>query len=258
MESIYKKISEIENSAQNAALCIIINTQGSTSRKSGTKMLVFDDKQIYGTIGGGNLEIKVINDALAVMKKNTPQTFNYVLEKDLGMTCGGTVEIYLEPVMNRKKLYIFGAGHIGRVLATFANRLDFNVTLIDERNGIFDDWNTDKFTIINKAHKAALKELLFDKNTFVTVVTHTHNYDKEIVAFCAKQPYAYLGMIGSKRKIEKIKNNYIKEKILMQDEMKNIDWPMGIKIECQTPEEIAISILAKLIDVRGKLANKNV
>lgn len=253
MESIYKKISEIENSAQNAALCIIINTQGSTSRKPGTKMLVFDDKQIYGTIGGGNLEIKVINDALAVMKKNTPQTFNYVLEKDLEMSCGGTVEIYLEPVMNRKKLYIFGAGHIGRILAAFANRLDFNVTLIDERNGIFDDWNTDKFTIINKAHKPALKELIFDKNTFIAVITHKHDYDKEIVAFCAKQPNAYLGMIGSKRKIEKIKNIYIKEKILTQDEMKNIDWPMGIKIDCQTPEEIAISILAKLIDVRGKL-----
>lgn len=257
MKSIYNEISKIESSNQKAALCVIYNTKGSTPRKTGAKMLVHEDGSIFGTIGGGPLEKKVIEDALSVIKKNEPATFSHVLGEDHGMCCGGAVEIYIEPIMNRIKLYIFGAGHIGKVLAKFAKELDFNVTLIDERDDIFSpsagvDWSAG-YTIVQKKHDSAFKELTFDENTFTAIVTHSHDLDREIVAYCAKQPYAYLGMIGSKRKVDVNKKAFIAGKILTEDEMKDIDWPIGIDISCQTPEEIAVSILAKIIDVRAKI-----
>jgi len=253
MGSIYTKIAEAENSKQKSALCIIINTKGSTPRKKGAKMLVLEDGKISGTIGGGTLEMKVIEDALKVIKNKKPSTFSHALVHDHGMCCGGTVEIFIEPIVNRKKLYIFGAGHIGNALTIFAKELDFNVSVIDEREDAFYDWNPNGATLINKKHKTAFKKLTFDENTFITVITHNHAYDREIVTHCARQPHAYLGMIGSQRKVEVAKKTFRAGKILTEKEMENIDWPMGIAIEAQTPEEIAISILAKLIDVRSKM-----
>ena len=171
------------------------------------------------------------------------------------MGCGGYVETYIEPVINKMKLYIFGAGHIGCILADFAHKLDFRVTLIDERKEIFDEFSTENFNIIKKNHKLTFKDLSFDKNTFIASLSHKHGYDKEIIEYCAKQEYSYLGMIGSKRKVEKIKKEFLNNNSLTENQLQKIDWPMGVKIECQTPEEIAVSIIAKLIDVRGKMKN---
>jgi len=255
MEGIYSIIAEIENSTQKAALCLIVNTKGSTPRKMGAKMVVLENGKIFGTIGGGTLEMKVIEDALTVIENKKAVTFSHALVHDHGMCCGGTVEIFIEPIMNRKKLYIFGAGHIGKSLSKFAKELDFNVSLIDERDDAFNGWDAKGYNIIHKKHKRAFKELTFDENTFTTVITHSHAYDREIIAHCAKQPHAYLGMIGSLRKVEIAKKTFRAGKILTEIEMKDIDWPMGVAINVQTPEEIAISILAKLIDVRSKLYN---
>ncbi|MCH8318066.1 MAG: XdhC family protein, partial [Bacteroidetes bacterium] len=238
---------------QKAALCTVVNTKGSTPRKQGAKMLVMEDGKIFGTIGGGTLEQKVIENAIEVIKKKRAATFTHALVHDHGMCCGGTVEIFIEPIMNRKKLYIFGAGHIGKSLGKFAKELDFNVSLIDERDDVFNGWDVRGYNVIHKKHKRAFKELTFDENAFITVITHNHAYDREIIAHCNKQPHAYLGMIGSLRKVEIAKKTFRAGKILTEKEMKDIDWPMGVAIDVQTPEEIAISILAKLIDVRSKM-----
>jgi len=255
MQSIFEKISEIENSTQLAVLCTVVNTKGSTPQKAGAKMIVCDSGKIFGTIGGGSLEKKVIENALTVIQKKKPAIFSHALVHDHGMCCGGTVEIFIEPIVNKKKLYIFGAGHIGKALAKFSSELDFGVTLVDERDDAFDNLKIKGCSLINKKHKRATKELDFDKNTFVCVITHNHAYDREIVSYCAKQPHAYLGMIGSERKVEVAKKTFKAGNILSLKEMKNIDWPMGVNIKVQSPEEIAIAILAKLIDVRSRLDN---
>lgn len=253
MESIYKKIAECEQSGTQAALCIITQTKGSTPRKQGSKMLVYADGSVFGSIGGGNLEHKVIQDALIVLKEGKAKLFDHNLTSDHDMGCGGTVQVYLEPIGNKFRLYIFGAGHIGAGLALQAHRLGFSVSLIDERPEIFNSVQSDGINCINKNHKIAFGELLFDDRTFVTSISHLHEYDREIVAYCVRQPHAYIGMIGSKRKIATARQIFTEQNLLTEPEMNAIDWPMGIPIECQTPEEIVISILAKLIDVRGKM-----
>ena len=251
MESIYHKLAELETSGENAALCTVVNTSGSTPRKTGAKMIVLSNRRIFGSVGGGELEMRVIDQAVDVIEKKKPAIFRHTLLHDHGMCCGGTVEIFIEPVVKRKKLFVFGAGHIGKALAGFAAALDFAVSIIDGRDEVFDHWDSSNITTIQKKHKIAIKELQFDPDTFVAVITHNHAYDREIVAQCATLPHAYLGMIGSMRKVEMAKKSFRAGKLLTEKQMEGIDWPMGVNIKVQTPEEIAISILAKLIDVRS-------
>ncbi len=186
------------------------------------------------------------------MKLGNAKLFKHDLVSDHSMSCGGSVEVYIEPIAFKFRLLIFGAGHIGSKLAELANNFGFLVTVIDERTDIIDSISIDGINKINKNHKSAFEELVFDNRTFVASVSHLHEYDREIIAFCAKKNLAYLGMIGSKRKIATAKKIFTEQNILSEHEMSFIDWPMGVPIECQTPEEIVISILAKLIDVRGR------
>ena len=255
--SFFFKLAELEKSGDEAAICTIVNTTGSTPRKVGAKMLVYGDGSIYGTIGGGTLEMKVMKDALSAMRSGKSKIFEHALVQDHGMCCGGSVDVFIEPLVKKKKLYIFGAGHIGKALAKFACDLDFAVTVIDERKGSFNKWESNGVALVQGKHRSAIKNVDFDENTFIAVVTHKHSYDREIVALCAKQPHAYLGMIGSDRKVAMAKKVYTAAGSPSKKQIADIDWPMGLDIKVETPEEIAISILAKMIDVRAKLRSQN-
>lgn len=252
LNTIYHKILEVESSNTKAALCTIISTKGSAPRKMGAKMLVYESGKIAGTIGGGALEKKVIEQALEVIKSHSSKVVKHNLVNELAMCCGGTVELFIEPIMNKKKLYIFGAGHIGKALAKFATDLDFKTTLIDERYDAFDDVDTSLIDTIVEHHATAIEQLRFDEQCFVVILTHNHQYDREILALTSKQPHQYIGMIGSERKVEIAKKNMLSSKLMNEDEIAEINMPIGLDIAVVTPQEIAISILAKLIDVRNK------
>lgn len=215
-------------------------------------MIVYENGKIDGTIGGGALEKLVIEQAQDVLKNNTSKIVIHNLVKDLAMCCGGTVELFIEPIMNKKKLYIFGLGHIGKALSKFAVDLDFNVTVIDDRYDAFDNFDVPDCTIIKDHHATAIEKSVFDEHTFVVILTHDHQYDREILALTSKKQHQYIGMIGSERKVEIAKKNMIAFNIMDAEEIKEIDMPIGLDIEAITPQEIAISILAKLIDVRNK------
>jgi xanthine dehydrogenase accessory factor len=133
----------------------------------------------------------------------------------------------------------------------FAAELGFSVTLFDPREEIFREEIFRKFTCINKDYFEGIREADFNDNTYIVIVTPKHSYDEEILAAVAHRPHAYLGMIGSNRKVELLKKRFVEEKILTRDELEKIDMPVGIKFRAETPQEIAVSILAKLIDVRN-------
>ncbi len=251
MEDILFRIAEIKKVGRKAALCIIIETKGSSPRKAGSKMLVLADSTIEGSVGGGSLEMKVISDARNVMAKNQPQKFTYDLEDDLSMHCGGTAEVYIEPIIPELNLYIFGAGHIGKVLAKFASGFGFRIILIDHREEITDKIDLPEVELIRDEYANAARKLEFNPNDYIVIVTPKHAYDEEVLAICAKKSFAYLGMIGSKTKVALARKRLLEEKILTEDEINKADMPIGIKFNAQTPEEIAISILAKLIDVKN-------
>lgn len=250
MKNIYEKISEVQN--ENIALCTIVNTKGSTPRKVGAKMIVYADESIFGTIGGGEFERSVIKNAMGVMKEKNPKLFRHDLLHQHNMCCGGTVEIYIEPIMKKKKLYIFGAGHTGQSLAKYASDFDFVVVLIDNRKEYIEACRVAEVYKMHLPYQQALETLPFDESTFICIMTYSHPIDRDILGFCLKKPRAYLGMIGSQRKVEITKKMFIENLAISSEEMERIDMPMGIDIRAEGPEEIALSILSKMVSVKNK------
>lgn len=253
MKDILSRINEIRNSGKIAALCIIINTKGSSPRKTGTKMIVYKDGSIEGTIGGGSLELKVIEDAIKTLEQNIPQKFSYELMEDLSMHCGGFAEVYIEPILQQNQLYIFGAGHIGKVLTRFAHDFGFQVTLIDPRENMFQVEFPENVNFIKKDFVEAAEMLELASNAYVVIVTPQHKNDEAVLAVVANKPHTYIGMIGSKTKVALARKRFTEEGILTSEILDGIDMPIGIKFNAQTPEEIALSILAKMIDVKNSI-----
>lgn len=253
VKEIYLKIDEARQKGIEAALCIIVSCKGSTPRKTGAKMLVYENGSIYGTIGGGNLEKKVIENALEVIRNRESKLFRHDLLHQHSMCCGGNVEIYIEPVMKKNKLYIFGAGHTGQALAKISSDHDFEIVLIDDRKEYMDECKIPEVNKMNLPFQQALALLPFDERTFVSILTYSHELDRDILGFCLNKPHAYLGMIGSKRKTEVTRKMFAEAKIGTEEKLNRVDMPMGIDINAETAEEIAVSILAKLIEVKNKV-----
>lgn len=253
MKNIFEIIAEARQLEEEVALCIVIHTKGSTPRNVGAKMLVFSDGRISGTIGGGHLEKKTIADALDVLKAKKPAVYKHELLQQHNMCCGGAMEIYIEPVMQKNKLYIFGAGHTGHALAEYALDFDFEVVVIDDRKEYLDKIATQGINKLNNNYREVLPVLPFDDHTFICIMTYSHPFDRDILAACLKKPHAYLGMIGSQRKVEMTKKMFEEGMIATKTELDEVDMPMGVDIGAEGPEEIAISILAKMIAVKNKM-----
>ncbi len=251
MQSIYSKIEELIAANTPAAICIVTGTAGSTPRKTGAKMIVYADGSIYGTIGGGAIEKRVIEKAVEQLVKGYPEKYLFDLEEELAMHCGGTMEVFIEPLALRPPLYIFGGGHIGSVLARFACELDFSAHVIDPRPEVFENNAFEGCTCIRKDYFEAIEEIGFTPAAFIVIVTPRHLYDEDILARVAHKPHTYIGMIGSQRKVALLKERFLKEGLMTREELDAIDMPVGLKMKAETPQEIAISILARLIDVRN-------
>jgi xanthine dehydrogenase accessory factor len=255
MNNLLLKISDYYKDPRSSALCIVTNISGSTPGKAGAKMIVFSDGSIDGTVGGGGIEKHVIAEAINVIKTQTPFFKEYNLQTDLSMTCGGTIGVYIEPISKPSKLYIFGAGHIGKYIAKYAPDMGFETTLIDWRNDIFENPEAIKYVQVCKPYLEAINDISFNSETYCVIVTPNHEMDEEVLAAVGKKDTAYVGLIGSKRKIETLRKLFLQENILTEDELNRVDMPIGIKFKAITPAEIAVSIIAKIIDVKNSKAN---
>ena len=252
MEIIYNKILEILRTGQSAAVCTVVSTKGSTPLKTGAKMIVWENGSIFGTIGGGPLEYSTVEDAIRVIKNKQPQLFMHNLKAQHEMCCGGSMEIYIEPLMPLKKLFMFGGGHVGKAVVKHALDLDFEITVIDSREEIFSDWAFTGYSKVTGDFPKVLPALPYDDNTFIVIATLDHPTDNEVLAFCISRPHAYIGMIGSKKKVATMKENLISQGIATEEELNSADMPIGLDINAVTADEIAVSIVAKLIREKNK------
>lgn len=251
MNDLLLKIPDYYKDSRASALCIVTSMRGSTPGKAGAKMIVFSDGSIEGTVGGGGIEKQVIADALNVIKTQTSQFKEYNLQTDLSMTCGGIVSVYIEPISKPAKLFIFGAGHIGKHVAKYSSDMGFEATLIDWRKDIFESPENIQYKQVCKQYLEAVNDITFDTETYCVIVTPNHEMDEDILAALGKKSIAYLGLIGSKTKIATLKKRFLLENILTDEELNRVDMPIGIKFRAITPAEIAISIIAKIIDVKN-------
>ncbi|KXK05769.1 MAG: XdhC family protein [Ignavibacteriaceae bacterium] len=251
MNSLTEILDNIGENELPAALCVVVSVQGSVPRRQGAKMIVKSDGSIKGTIGGGNLERQVIKDALKVLELNEPKLFRHDLLHQHQMCCGGSVQIYIEPILQKNRIYIFGAGHTGKALAEFSVMLNFDTVVIDDRKEYLDEISNEKINKMNVPFSECINFLPFNQNTFIVIMTYSHQTDRDLLFACIRKSHAYLGMIGSKRKVE-ITKKMLRETGHSEDLINKIDMPMGLDIGAETPTEIALSIMAKIIRLRNQ------
>ncbi|MEF3280694.1 MAG: XdhC/CoxI family protein [Elusimicrobiota bacterium] len=248
---IIHRLNEDITNKKTVAVVTIISVSGSTPRDEGSKMLVYADGSICGTIGGGVLEKLAIDEALKCIKdrKNKKVSFN-LTPKGIDALCMGKVEIMIEVYSWPFKVVILGGGHVAKSLAKLLDFVSIPYIVVDERK---DFANRDNFPgalkIINELpHKSIKKDIIIDSNTYIVIVTRGHLLDKECLIEAIKTDARYIGMIGSRSKVKEIFKELNKKKIYPQKD-KRVFSPIGINLGGKTPNEISISIIAEILSV---------
>jgi xanthine dehydrogenase accessory factor len=254
MTDLYEEIVKLKAEGGSAALATIIGTEGSTPRETGAKMLVREDGTILGTIGGGCLEGQVIVDAIMVMREEQPRTVHYDLTgkeaAGTGMICGGVLDIYIEPIVPTPAVFIFGGGHISLSVSKISAMSGFQVTVIDDRPEFA---NRERFPeagqVIAEKYSTAFSRLQVTRSSYLVIVTRGHADDQQVLEWALTTEAGYIGMIGSKRKIGTLYRN-LEEKGTAREKLLRVHAPIGLNIGALTPEEIAVSIVAQMIQIR--------
>ena len=257
MSEILKEALGRIDRGETIALVTVVETKGSTPREIGAKMLVNKNGLVAGTIGGGITEAKVIKEAKQALKEGKGKLLTYRLTKeqaalDEGAICGGEMKVFIDILQPKEEVLIFGAGHIAVCVSKLAKTVGFRVTIIDDRKEFA---NQDRFPeadeIIAEDTEKALTHLNITPSTYIIVLTRGHLKDEEVLGSVIKSSAAYIGMIGSQKKNATVFQRLIKKGI-SQEELDKVHTPIGIDINAQTPEEIAVSIMAEIIQVRRK------
>jgi len=251
---IYEEIVKLRQEGGRGAVATIVNVRGSVPSFETAKMLVKEDGSIVGTIGGGCVEADVWQAAREVMKSEKPRTLTFNLNQDpkydTGLLCGGTLEVFIEPVLPPASLYVFGAGHVSISLYSIARSAGFDVTVIDDRESYA---NRERFPkakeVIAEDFDRAMARLAPNESSYIVIVTRGHRDDMRVLGWAVQTQAKYVGMIGSKRKTIAIFRELTQEG-LSPELFERVHAPIGLDIGAVTPEEIAVAITAELIAVR--------
>ena len=251
---IYEEIVRLRKDGRRGAVATIVNVRGSIPSFKTAKMLVRDDGSIVGTIGGGCVEADVWQAAREVMESERPRTLTFDLNQDpkydSGLVCGGTLEIFIEPILPPAELYIFGAGHVAASLYKVARIAGFDITVVDDRAAYA---NRERFPeahdVIAEDFDQVTARLKPSESSYIVVVTRGHRDDMRVLRWAVQTPARYVGMIGSKRKTITIFKE-LQNEGLPAALFDRVHAPVGLDIGAITPEEIAVSITAELIAKR--------
>ena len=248
---LYEEIVRLRKEGRRGAVATIVNVRGSIPSFKTAKMLVRDDGSIVGTIGGGCVEAEVWQAAREVMESERPRTLSFDLNNDpkydTGLVCGGTLDIFVEPILPPADLYIFGAGHVAASLYKVARMAGFDVSIIDDRESYA---NRERFPeaqhVIAEDFDKAMAHITPSESSYIVIVTRGHRDDMRVLRWAVQTPARYVGMIGSKRKTIGIFKELQKEGLAARL-FDRVHAPVGLDIGAITPDEIAVSITAELI-----------
>lgn len=258
---LYEAIVDLRRRGRRAALATIVRRLGSTPRKDHAKMLVLDDGSALGSVGGGCTEAEVWQAAHKVLETGRATLLRFELKdedaENEGLVCGGTVEIFVEPILPDPKLVLLGAGHVARAIAEGAHRLGFQVAVLDDRESFA---NRERFPhageVVAQPFEKGLSPIEVTDNTFILVVTRGHRHDQIALEAAIASRARYVGLIGSRRKISMLVDNLL-AKGLSPDLFSKLYAPIGIDIGSETPEEIAVSVLAELTAIQKGVHQRN-
>ena len=255
MLEIYQELVKVISKGERAVLATIIESHGSAPRKAGAKMLIKEDGSFIGTVGGGGTEHKIRQKVAEVMKSGQPQIVHFDLsgkDQAIEMICGGRMDVFLDPILPPATIYLFGAGHTSQATAEMGKKLGFGITVIDPRP---EYNNQERFpnadSLIIEEYGNAFSKLNVDENSYIVIYTIGHVVDEKCLEFAVTTPARYIGMIGSEKKAREVKQRLL-QKGVPQQQMDRVHSPIGLEIGAETPEEIAISILAEIIKVRRR------
>jgi xanthine dehydrogenase accessory factor len=260
---LFEEIVRMRRAGERGALATIVHTNGSIPSYESSRMLVREDGSIAGTVGGGCVEADVWAAAKEVMQKEAPRKLVFHLNNeanyDNGLICGGTVEVFVEPILPQPVVYLFGGGHVSTAVAKAGHGVGFGIVVIDDREAFA---NLQRFPMAQEvftSFEEAFAKLRPNSSSYIVIVTRGHKEDMRVLAWAVRTDARYVGMIGSKRKVLSVYKALGKEGFRMA-EFENVHAPMGLEIGALSPEEIALSIVAELVAIRrnapGALANK--
>src|SRR5512139_4073887 len=211
MRDIFQTVADLIKTGESAAVATIVRTEGSTPRKTGAKMIITKDGKIIGTMGGGDLEQRVIEEALEAMRQGEPRITSFTLDVEKGkldMMCGGKLDVYIEPILPDAKLIIFGAGHITRSLAPLMKSAGFQVSVVEDSPDLLQK---EKFPeaedLILTDMEQFARDLPSDPEIYIVLLSRGFSRDRAILSQLIQKDFRYIGMIGSLKKINAMKGD---------------------------------------------------
>lgn len=262
--TIFEALADLERTNKAGALCTVVRSMGSTPRRSGSKMLVYPDGTILGTVGGGELESRVIAEALRAIQDGTPKLLEYHMTDpqrgDPGV-CGGQVEVYVEPILPKPTLVVIGVGHVGKAVAHLAHWLGFRVVVNDDRPEFCTPQAVpDADEYVTGPMSELPQRMEITPWTYLVLTTRGVNVDIAGLPALVETPAAYIGVIGSQRRWATARKQ-LQDAGVSQEKLARVRSPIGLELNAETPEEIAVSIMAEIIMLRqggdGKVMSEN-
>jgi xanthine dehydrogenase accessory factor len=252
--SIFSQVADLEMSGNAGAICMVISSKGSTPRRAGAKMIVYHDGSITGTVGGGELENRVRHAALEAIKNGRPVTLSYTMADtkrgDPGI-CGGQVEVYVEPILPAPTVVVIGGGHVGKAVSHLAKWLGYRVVVSDDRPEFCTrKANPDADLLLPILMKDIPKKLVITPFTHLVLTTRGVDVDADGLPALIESPAAYIGVIGSRKRWATTVKKLLAAGI-SKTALQRIHSPIGLNINAETPEEIAVSILSEIILVQS-------
>lgn len=262
MPTFIEALNDLAATGQPFVVVTVVDTVGSTPQDRGSKMLVTAEGRFYGTVGGGKIEARSIEEARQLLlDPAAPKTrfYQWSLHKDIGMTCGGMVRVYFEAFnVTRWNIVVFGAGHVAQALVDLLVKLDCRVTCVDTR----DEWlskmpDSPRLTKVRTDDMPA-EVAKIPENSFVVLMSMGHSSDKPVLLEILRtRTFPYLGVIGSNAKAKRLRQD-IAEAGLPDEMQRAFYCPIGLEIGSDAPQEIAVSVVAQLLQKRDELARSQV
>jgi len=253
---VFDEVSKLKAEGRRGALATIVNVRGSIPSVMAAKMLVRDDGSIAGTVGGGCVESDVRKGAMEVMRDDKPRTFSFNLDQrpddENGVVCGGSLQVFVEPLVPAPRLYIFGGGHVGLAVSRVATIAGFETVVADDREQFA---NRERFPDAKQVLSGDMDEITSSlspgDSSYIVIVTRGHRHDLRVLRWAVETPAHYIGMIGSAHKVLAIYQQLEAEGV-SAERLKRVFAPIGLDIQAATPEEIGVAIVAELIAIRRR------
>lgn len=254
MLAVTEALLELLRTGQAGALATVVQVSGSTPQVAGARLLLRADGRAVGTIGGGAIEQAVLEALQDVQRRQVARLMHWDLGRDLGMCCGGSMSLFLEPVAALARLWLCGAGHVARPTAALARSVGFELIVVDER----EEWNTaERFPgcrreLVDPVSALARAEL--SERDWVLITTHEHRLDEDVLRTALKRPVRYVGLVGSRRKVHRLLQRVSAREGAPPDTSR-LYAPVGLNLGALSPEELAVSIVAELVALRRGVAS---